>query len=120
MASDSVNVTINGIPDNTSPVFLNNVPDTGYTVGTTGHTIIWIVGDKNPLVYNATIDGAPYVSTDTWINGSILVNVDGLPVGIYEITIYSNIDPDDVNKISHSGTPSKKNYFNILFVKIRT
>jgi len=75
------------VVDNTVAT-VNNPSDIFYLVGTTGNEIIWDVSDLSPGVYNITRDGSVVVTTTTWTNGSIIVNIDGLNVGIYNFTIH--------------------------------
>jgi surface protein len=68
-------------PDVSSP------DDYSYEQGTTGNLIEWIVGDKNPEIYNVTLDGIRYTE-DNWTNGTISLNIDDLVAGVYEFIIY--------------------------------
>jgi hypothetical protein len=80
---------------------LNSPDDTSYLEGSTGNVIIWTVGDKYPDMYNVTLNGELYV-IDNWVNGSIVVVIDGLVEGSYTfiIAIYDesgNVAVDEVN-----------------------
>ncbi len=102
---DSVIVTV---VDTTLP-FVNNPSNRNYELGTTGNAINWTVGDVNPDVYNVTRNGV-LIETKSWINGTISVNVDNLPVGIYEfnITVYDKVGSfivDSVNVTVVDSTP---------------
>jgi ABC-type transport system substrate-binding protein len=57
-----------------------------YEVGTTGNQIIWEASDDNPLLYIVYKDSLP-VSTDTWDGTNIVVDIDGLSIGVYNYTI---------------------------------
>lgn len=83
LASDTVMVTVLEItlPDISSP------DDFSYELGLNGSQIIWTVGDQNPGIYNVTLDGVLY-GTDSWTNGTITVDIDGLDIGIHEFIIY--------------------------------
>ena len=85
VATDTVLVTVyyeTTIPDVSSP------SDFSYEFGSTNNSIIWVVGDVNPGVYNVTKDGTIWEETTVWINGSISISVDGLVVGVYIFVIY--------------------------------
>lgn len=62
--------------------------DVNYIVGTTLNTIQWTVGVSSPDVYNITLDGNIYATTQSWTNGTITQNIDGLTIGSYEFIIY--------------------------------
>jgi hypothetical protein len=102
---DSVIVTV---VDTTLP-FVDNPSNRNYELGTPGNAINWTLGDVNPDVYHVTRNGV-LIETKSWINGTISVNVDNLPVGIYEfnITVYDevgNFIVDSVNVTVVDSTP---------------
>ncbi|MCE7737347.1 MAG: hypothetical protein GPJ54_20830, partial [Candidatus Heimdallarchaeota archaeon] len=83
--TDTVLVIVDGtLPDVTSPSSIN------YSEFSIGNTITWLLGDKNPDVYNINQNGTPFEETTQWSNGSITINIDGLSLGVYEfsITVY--------------------------------
>ncbi|KKL73769.1 hypothetical protein LCGC14_2071570, partial [marine sediment metagenome] len=85
--SKSVSIDVLQLPDTTLPDISG--PSTyQYTVGNTGNSLSFTLGDKNPGVYNTTMNGGLYNSTKTWTNGSLSINVDGLGVGIHTLIIY--------------------------------
>ena len=84
-ASDEVTITVT---DNITPE-ISSPGDVSYEEGTTGNLIEWTVGDLNPADYNITVDGVLY-EEDTWINGIISMDIDGLIVGEYEIILNIN------------------------------
>ncbi|MFW9848946.1 MAG: right-handed parallel beta-helix repeat-containing protein [Candidatus Thorarchaeota archaeon] len=73
------------IKDDTSPI-INHPGDLEYIVGTTGNDVVWDPSDEFPASYVVTFNGTPYES-DTWGGSRIAINVDGMPVGLYELTI---------------------------------
>ncbi|MDH5645582.1 MAG: BspA family leucine-rich repeat surface protein, partial [Candidatus Heimdallarchaeota archaeon] len=88
-------------PDLSSPV------DVNYILSSSGNEIIWNVGDVNPSTYNITKNGVIEVSSTSWINGTITLNIDGLTVGNYEYIIYvydieGNVAIDVVNVVVKS------------------
>ena len=83
--TDTVTVTVN--PETTLPI-VSNPSDISYQYQTTGNQILWTVGDANPGVYNVTKDGTLFVTTTSWTNGTITVNIDGLAVGSYIFVIH--------------------------------
>ncbi|MDH5404093.1 MAG: BspA family leucine-rich repeat surface protein [Candidatus Heimdallarchaeota archaeon] len=85
--------------------------DITYEFESTGNEIQWNVGDVNPGVYNVTKDGAEFIATIRWTNGTITVNVDGLEVGSYTfiINVYDtngNIVTDSVVVNVNAKPPS--------------
>ncbi|MDH5646813.1 MAG: BspA family leucine-rich repeat surface protein, partial [Candidatus Heimdallarchaeota archaeon] len=72
----------------TIPPIIDSPLDISYETGTTGNVITWITGDDHPNIYNVTIDGSIWINSTQWINGSIIVNIDGLLVGNYSFVIY--------------------------------
>ncbi|MDH5401579.1 MAG: hypothetical protein OEY49_03730 [Candidatus Heimdallarchaeota archaeon] len=111
--TDSVSVTvISPISDSVSPD-VSSPNDITYNQGSTGNTIVWVVGDVNPSVYNVTMNGNTYTSTINWLNGSITLQIDGLGVGTYTFVIYvydlygnKATDAVIVNVISNQQPPS--------------
>lgn len=57
-----------------------------YEVGTTGNTMTWNSSALNPESYELLIDSEPQGEVD-WDGGAIAADVDGLPVGEYNITL---------------------------------
>lgn len=84
MVSDAVIVTVLEI----NPPEISSPGDFSYKLGTTGNLISWVLGDVNPGEYNITMDGILIGTTQTWVNGTISVNIDGLDLGVYEFIIY--------------------------------
>ncbi len=60
--------------------------DVIYLVGTTGNAVVWTPEDEFADRYEVTFNGTPYKEGE-WSGSRINVNVDGFPVGIYEVTI---------------------------------
>ncbi|TFG13140.1 hypothetical protein EU537_07470, partial [Candidatus Thorarchaeota archaeon] len=67
-------------------VALNHPDDIEYEVGTTGHNITWIPADPYPAYYTIYSNGSQIVS-ESWNGTVILIDVDGLAVGIYNYTL---------------------------------
>ncbi|MHA1797133.1 MAG: hypothetical protein ACTSVY_01685, partial [Candidatus Helarchaeota archaeon] len=78
-ASDLVGITV------TSELTITNPPDDGYEIGETGTQISWTASTINlPDKYNITRNGT-LVQSGTWISGnSIIINVEGLGLGVHE------------------------------------
>ncbi|MBN2228630.1 MAG: right-handed parallel beta-helix repeat-containing protein [Candidatus Thorarchaeota archaeon] len=57
-----------------------------YEVGTTGNTMTWNSSALNPGRYELLIDGVSQGNV-TWDGGHIAADVDGLPVGEYNVTL---------------------------------
>jgi surface protein len=77
-----------GLFTESTPPVLNSPSDILYEEGSTGNEIFWSVGDKYPYMYNVTKDGLIFVSDTVWSNGTIVINIDGLLVGLYNFTIF--------------------------------
>ncbi len=98
-AFDTVMVSV---IDLTAPM-INNPSDVEFTVGETGHEIIWSVSDLHPLEYMIYRDGV-LLTNDTWSSGSISISLDGLSIGTYNYTLLildvgGNIASDQVDVI---------------------
>lgn len=76
-----------GYEDLFSPI-IDEPTDISYEEGMTGNTIEWTLGDQNPGVYEVYMNNSLFVSSTTWSNGTVTVNIDGLTVGVYDFTIY--------------------------------
>ncbi len=92
LASDAVfNVTdmvlVTVTPDTTPPE-VDSPPDVDYYEGQTGNTITWSIYDPNPRLWEVYIDGE-FDSMGFWDtpHDVVMVNVDGLPVGVHSYTI---------------------------------
>ena len=83
MASDAVIVTV---VDPTAPD-VSSPDNLFYEQGSTGNQILWTLGDASPDIYNVTLDGSFYAE-DTWINGTIALDINGLGLGIHEFIIF--------------------------------
>jgi hypothetical protein len=75
------------VVDTTSPV-VNRPSDITYKSGTTAHIIVWAPDDLNPDSYMIWINDSIYCQRD-WNTSLdvIIVNVDNLPVGVYNYSI---------------------------------
>jgi len=63
------------------------VTDPGeYEVGTTGNTMTWNSSALNPGTYELLIDSEPQGPVE-WDGGAIAADVDGLPAGVYNVTL---------------------------------
>ncbi|MCH8907866.1 MAG: hypothetical protein IH840_12330, partial [Candidatus Heimdallarchaeota archaeon] len=85
-ASDTVVVTVLTISDTTSPTVAGPI-DFTYTEGSTGNSISWIATDANPATYSIERTGLNTLS-GSWSSGTaIILDIDGLGVGIYTFVI---------------------------------
>jgi len=75
------------IPPETTPPELSAPEDLAFEEETTGHVITWVVGDRCPGTYAIYTDSGR-VDSDTWTNGTITWNVDGLALGTYNVTLF--------------------------------
>ncbi|MGY5878752.1 MAG: right-handed parallel beta-helix repeat-containing protein [Candidatus Thorarchaeota archaeon] len=57
-----------------------------YEIGTTGNTMTWNSSALNPGTYELLIDSEPQGKMD-WDGGPIAADVDGLSVGVYNVTL---------------------------------
>ncbi len=87
--SDTVIVTI---VDTTAPS-LGHPADISYEYGSTGNTIVWTVSDLYPNNYTVTRDDT-LIEWDTWDDGSIVIEINGLDLGVYdyEISVFDDYD----------------------------
>ncbi len=69
-----------GVPIVDSPA------DLEYLEGTTGHSVTWSPLTENPDFYEVLVNGTMYES-GTWDNNPITVSVDGLVVGVHNVTL---------------------------------
>ncbi len=98
---------------NPPPVVLASSGSTYYE-GTTGHIIYWSLYDDNPLLYKVYLDDIQN-DTGTWNGSDISINVDGLPVGRHNYTLYlmdnsanvvvSTVFVNVLTRPSTTGTP---------------
>ncbi len=94
--------------DNTNPD-LDWPADVPYEQGTTGNEITWTAGDMTPHLYRVDGNGST-VDWTAWSNGTIVVDVDGQPSGVYNYTItvfdeWDNKASDTVFVIVEDTTP---------------
>ncbi|HMF30098.1 MAG TPA: C39 family peptidase, partial [Candidatus Lokiarchaeia archaeon] len=91
------------VASNIAPVFTNSPPDISFVVGTTGHTISWIVHDlsvANPTY--AVYCGGVEMENQSWTSDQgISFSADDLSVGNYLITLnvsdgFGGLVQDDV------------------------
>lgn len=82
--SDMVLVTVH---DGTAPS-IDEPLDIVYEYGTTGHSVTWDPSDLHPEEYQCFLDGTPIIS-GLWNSSgeTIDVGVDGLSIGVYNITL---------------------------------
>lgn len=71
-----------------TPSDLSSPDNIIYDRGTSGNTILWDVGDKNPGEYNISRDGVQIINTQKWTNGTISLNINGLNYGSYNFAIF--------------------------------
>ncbi|MHA1313322.1 MAG: FG-GAP-like repeat-containing protein [Candidatus Helarchaeota archaeon] len=80
--TDLVNVTVQ---DNSNPSIYTETPTLSYLVQTTGHSITWHADDDSKDYYNILRDGT-VIESDFWTTTVLVVNIDGLSVGVYNFT----------------------------------
>ncbi|MCF2138357.1 MAG: ABC transporter substrate-binding protein [Candidatus Thorarchaeota archaeon] len=68
------------------PPIIDHPLDITYQIGTTGHQIVWNPSDSNPSNYTLYRNGVA-INSGTWNGEPIVVNVDGLNVGVYNYTL---------------------------------
>lgn len=62
---------------------VNSPADLTYEVGQLGNIIEWVVEDPHPGTYQVLRNGTVVLGPESWTNGTIDVDVDGLGVGTY-------------------------------------
>jgi len=65
---------------------LGNPSDITYTVASTGNVIAWTASSPNPLNYTVYRNGTVH-DAGLWAGGQITVDIDGLNVGVYNLTL---------------------------------
>ena len=102
--------------DTTSPTFESTPINLAYSEGTTGNNVSWTATDPNPASYEITRNSV-LIASGTWYDHSpIVLNVDGLSIGVftYNITIYddygnanwSTVEVSIISKPSFRLSPS--------------
>jgi hypothetical protein len=91
--SDTVWVSVYDV---TWPV-IDAPADFSYAEGSTGNTITWTPSDLHPASYIVYRNGTE-VESDDWTGESIIINVDGLSLGIHNHTIVVLDDSDNYRK----------------------
>ncbi|MFW9959029.1 MAG: nitrous oxide reductase family maturation protein NosD, partial [Candidatus Odinarchaeota archaeon] len=69
-----------------SSLYLGTTTPYEYEVGTTGNTMTWAASALNPGTYELLIDGVSQGHV-TWDGSPVAADVDGLPVGVYNVTL---------------------------------
>ncbi|MCK5157604.1 MAG: hypothetical protein KAR08_00480, partial [Candidatus Heimdallarchaeota archaeon] len=72
------------IQDTVAPS-INHPNDIICELGTIGNNIIWSPMDSNPYWYNITLNSILTSHDDPWTGGSIIMDIDGLPLGTYTV-----------------------------------
>ncbi|MCE7737489.1 MAG: hypothetical protein GPJ54_21545 [Candidatus Heimdallarchaeota archaeon] len=108
-ANSDSNTTFVTVEDNVTPTLVSGAEDVSYAGGTTGHTLSWTYTDNNPLNYILLRDNIQ-IDTNIWYSsGSITINIDGLPDGIYNYTIVvydiSNNSRSDSAEVTVADSP---------------
>lgn len=67
-------------------LYLGVTTPSEYEAGTTGNTVVWAASALNPGTYELLIDGESQ-GHETWDGNAVAADVDGLPVGVYNVTI---------------------------------
>lgn len=84
--SDSVLVQVFPLtPDETNPV-VTPIGEYSYVVGTNGHYLVWNSTEDHPHSYQLFFNGT-LVEQSPWWGGLVNTSVDGLAVGVWNITI---------------------------------
>lgn len=96
-ASSTIWVTV--VADTMNPVIINQPTNSSYLFVSSGNNISWIViDDIAPGNYSLFNNGA-LISSNSWINNTVLVvNIDGMAIGLHNLTIVFN--DSSGNKIS--------------------
>ncbi|MDF1537314.1 MAG: hypothetical protein P1Q69_00195 [Candidatus Thorarchaeota archaeon] len=92
-AMNSQTSDVISLVDAISPT-INQPSDIEYNEGQIGHNIPWEPSDPVPSHYILYIDGTPYSPAD-WSGFQIVVNVDGLSIGVHNYTIEVFDDADN-------------------------
>ena len=71
-----------------NPPTITNPSDVSYEQGATGNIITWSPTDSNPYWYNITLNGILTSYDDPWTGGDIVMNIDGLPLGVHTVICY--------------------------------
>jgi len=72
--------------DPSMSLYLGTTTPFEYEAGTVGNTMTWDASALNPGGYELLIDGATQ-GHETWDGTAIAADVDGLPVGVYNVTL---------------------------------
>jgi len=72
--------------EDTTPPDILALSDYSYELGTTNHVLTWTVFDSNPLSYSISRDGE-ILQSGPWNGSDILINIDGLDLGLYLFTL---------------------------------
>jgi hypothetical protein len=76
---------------NYSDTFLRQLDDISYIVGSSGNRIMWETILNKNASYNLYRD-SDIIETGVWEGGPLLVDIDGLGVGIYNFTLVVTYD----------------------------
>lgn len=92
-------------PDLSPPIF------TYESGSTTGHVLSWTIGDRHPGTYELFNNSILILQSDSWINGTIECNIDGLALDTYNFTLvvcdsFGNCISDTVFVTVNEGEPS--------------
>ncbi|WP_371803869.1 BspA family leucine-rich repeat surface protein [Candidatus Lokiarchaeum ossiferum] len=98
----TVDTVIVEVTETTAPT-VDSPSDVSYNEGDIGNTITWVVSDENPYQVKISRDSV-LIQQTTWVNSSIIINVDGLNEGSYTYTmelfdLYGNTATDIVTVI---------------------
>ncbi len=100
VASDSVSVLF--INDDLAPT-IDSPEDITLEYNSVGSNIIWTPQDEYPDTYTVTRNGTTIVS-DSWDGSMIILNLDGLEVGIYDFEVTavdcSGLSASDVVRVT--------------------
>lgn len=71
-----------------SPPEIGSIPDIEYYFDSMGNSITWYPTDSSPDSYEIRLNGV-IIESDDWDGSSIIVNIDGLDVGLhyYDLTV---------------------------------
>jgi hypothetical protein len=92
----SISITVKDV---LLPNFISSIPEYEFYINETNQQISWQVYDLHPASYSIIIDNKLVVSNVWDSNNPIILNLDDLEIGTYNITIIVSDNSD--NKISH-------------------
>lgn len=74
------------VTENLPPELISLPSLSSYVFNSTGNVLTWDVEDSQPYVYEIYRNGSLLINS-SWSGGSVSLNVDNLPVGVYNFTL---------------------------------